>query len=341
MRARLKDVADLAGVSVKTVSNVVNGYVHVSAATRERVELAVKELRYQPNLSARSLRSGRSGIIALALPELSASYFSEIAQRVVEAAERKGWTVLVDATGGDHERERVVASGIRAQLIDGLILSPLSLTSADLAQRVDSTPMVLLGERLRREAADHVNIDNVAAAKEATAHLIGLGRRRIAALGAQQSVHSASARLRLKGYRKALEEAGLPYDPELVVSAPAWHRADGARAALSLAGLAQPPDAIFCFNDMLALGALRALRDSGIGIPDQIAVVGFDDIDEGRYSSPSLTTIAPDKAQIATTAIDLLARRLEAKDDYPPVQVTTKYRLVVRESTAGVNPALE
>lgn len=333
VRARLKDVAERAGVSVKTVSNVVNGYPHISAPTRERVTAALRELDYQPNLSARGLRSGRSGVIALALPELNAAYFAEIAQHVVRAADERGWTVLVDATDGERERERVVASGIRPHLIDGLIFTPLSLTASDLSRRAGDTPLVLLGERLPSTAGDHVAIDNVAAAREATAHLISTGRRRIAAIGAQRSQSGASARLRLKGYCQALEEAGMERREELVVPAAAWHRSDGAAAALALAALPEPPDAVFCFNDLLALGALRALREAGLKVPQDVAVVGFDDIEESRYSTPTLTTIAPDKAEIARTAVDLLARRLSGEADRASTRATPGYRLEVREST--------
>ena len=133
-RAGLKDVARLAGVSVKTVSNVVNDYEHVTPKTRARVEQAIKELNYRPNLSARNLRKGRSGIIALAVPELDIPYFAELARLIVTAAEERGLTVLIDQTGGNREREQLVAEGIRDHLIDGLIFSPLALTADDLVK---------------------------------------------------------------------------------------------------------------------------------------------------------------------------------------------------------------
>ncbi|MFD2351672.1 LacI family DNA-binding transcriptional regulator [Nonomuraea ferruginea] len=148
MQPRLKDVAALAGVSIKTVSNVVNGYPFVKPETRERVERAIAELNYRPNLTARNLRQGRSGVIALAVPDLDIPYFAELATNVITAADRHGWTVLIDQTQGDRAKERLVVSGIRAHLIDGLLFSPLALTAADLAQRADHTPMVLLGERI-------------------------------------------------------------------------------------------------------------------------------------------------------------------------------------------------
>ncbi|MEU1887787.1 LacI family DNA-binding transcriptional regulator [Micromonospora sp. WMMD987] len=332
MRHRLKDVAERAGVSVKTVSNVVNGYQHVRPDTRARVEAAIAELRYRPNLSARNLRKGRTGVIALAVPELDIPYFAELARHVVAAAADHGWTVLIDQTGGGPERERVAAAGIGDHMIDGLIFSPLSLTADDLTG-LDGLPMVLLGERVDHGTADHVVIDNVTAAREMTAHLVSLGRRRIAAVGAQHTPEGAGARLRLAGYTAALAEAGLGYDERLVAATPAWHRADGAAAMRHLLASGARPDAVFCFNDTLALGALRALHEAGLRIPADVAVAGFDDIEDGRFSVPTLTTVAPDKERIARLAVDLLAGRLAGDRDAPPRELTAPHRLTPREST--------
>ncbi|MBO4205463.1 LacI family DNA-binding transcriptional regulator [Micromonospora echinofusca] len=335
MRHRLKDVAELAGVSVKTVSNVVNGYAHVRPETRTRVEQAIAELNYRPNLSARNLRKGRTGVIALAVPELDIPYFAELARHVVTAAAEHDWTVLIDQTGGAREQERVVAAGIRDHLIDGLIFSPLALTAEDLAGGLDGTPMVLLGERIDRGPADHVVIDNVAAARETTAHLIGLGRRRIAAIGAQRTPEGASARLRLAGYTQALAAAGIDYDETLVAPAAAWHRADGAAAVRELLTNGVRPDAVFCFNDTLALGALRALYEHGLRVPEDVAVAGFDDIEDGRFAVPTLTTVAPDKERIARLAVEALAGRLGGERDAPTRELVAPYRLALRESTLG------
>ncbi|MEV1018117.1 MULTISPECIES: LacI family DNA-binding transcriptional regulator [unclassified Micromonospora] len=333
MRHRLKDVAERAGVSVKTVSNVVNGYLHVRPDTRARVEEAIAELNYRPNLSARHLRKGRTGVIALAVPELDIPYFAELARHVVTAAAEYGWTVLVDQqAGGRREQERVVAAGITDHLIDGLIFSPLALTAEDLAS-LDGTPMVLLGERVDHGPADRVVIDNVTAAREITDHLIRLGRRRIAAIGAQRTDEGASARLRLAGYTEALRAAGLAYDETLVASAAAWHRADGAAAMRGLLTTGVRPDAVFCFNDTLALGTLRALHEAGLRVPEDVAVVGFDDIEDGRFSVPTLSTVAPDKEQIARLAVELLANRLDGDRAAPARALKAPYRLELREST--------
>lgn len=337
--ARLKDVAVLAGVSVKTVSNVVNDYPYVRPATRAKVQKAVAELGYRPNMTARNLRSGRSGVIALAVPEVNAPYFAELAHHIVQAAMDRGWTVLVDETGqtGDRalrDRERSAAAGIRGRLIDGVILSPLALDEADLA-RYGSVPLVLLGERLGSHLADHVAIDNRAAAEAATRHLIEVGRRRIAVIGMQPPPYGHSARQRLQGYRAGLATAGIRYDRSLVVPALNWRRADGHAGVAQLLALPRPPDAVFCFNDLLALGAIRALTEAGVRVPDDVAVVGFDDIEESRFSVPTLTTVSPDKAAIAAEAVGHLARRLENGAGSAPEEVLVSYRLEVRESTGG------
>jgi DNA-binding LacI/PurR family transcriptional regulator len=334
---RLSDVALRAGVSVKTVSNVVHGYVHVRPETPARVQAALDELNYRPNLSARSLRQGRSGLIALAVPALDMPYFAELAQIVVDAADERGWTVLVDQTSGDPQREREVASGLRGHLIDGLILSPVALEADELARTPGETPLVLLGERIAGGPLDHVAVDNVAAARAATEHLLGLGRRRVAAIGYQSRQHSSSgvAALRRRGYEEALAAAGLGVDPSLAPRVTDYRRSDGAEAMASLLDLTDPPDAVFCFNDPLALGAMRLLGDRGMRVPEDVAVIGFDDIEDGRYSMPSLSTVAPGKRSIGRTAVEMLDERISRRSDLSPRDVRVEFEVLARESTLG------
>jgi DNA-binding LacI/PurR family transcriptional regulator len=342
MRTRLRDVAAQAGVSVKTVSNVVNGYVHVSPATRARVQAVIDETGYRPNVTARNLRSGRTGVIALAVPELDNPYFAELTRFVVEAAEEHGWTVLIDQTDGLLEREREVAIGFPHHLIDGLILSPTALGRDDLAGRgSDDLPLVLIGEKQGTGPHDHVGIDNVAAAQAATTHLLDLGRRQVAAIGHQpdSSEHSGVAHLRRRGWEAAHRSAGLPVDEALLAEVPAFRPEHGAAAMARLLDHGPTPDAAFCFNDTLALGVLRCLADRGIDVPGDVAVIGLDDVVEGRFAVPRLSTVAPDKRGIARTAVDLLAARLDA-DGSPrePRDVRVGFELVARESSVGGAP---
>jgi DNA-binding LacI/PurR family transcriptional regulator len=329
----LKDVAAIAGVSVRTVSNVVNRFPHVAPDTRARVERALEQLNYRPNLAARNLRRGRSGLIGLVVPEIDSPYFSEVAAHLVLAAEERSWTVLVDQTGGDPARERAFLEGAAAGFVDGLVFSPWGLGAADLRRGAEDIPLVLLGERTSDGVADHIAVDNVAAAVEATEHLIGSGRRRIAAIGLQPHLTNETARLRLEGYRASLRAAGHPSDEQLEVRVAALHRPDGAAAMRSLLTLPEPPDAVFCFNDQLALGAMRAARDAGLDVPRDLAVVGFDDIEDGRYSFPSLTTVSPDKWAIAVRALECLAERLDGKRSESARDIVVPHRLIVRESS--------
>lgn len=337
MGASLRDVAERAGVSMKTVSNVVHGYTFVTPLTRAKVQRALDELDYRPNLSARRLRGGRTGLIALAVPEIRMPYFAELAAQVVRLARDYGWTVLVDETQGTLDNERLVSEGIKSHLVDGLIVSPLALQASDISNRRDRTPLVLLGERLVHAPVDHVSIDNVAGADGAVSHLAQIGRRRIAAIGSQPHVSGGTAALRLDGYRQALRRAGLPYDASLVAPAPSYDRSDGARAMSALLDLPDPPDAVFCLNDLMALGAIRTLHTRGIRIPEQVAVVGFDDIEEGRFSTPTLSTVAPDKEQIARLALRLLERRINDGVSALPQEGYADFQLIPRESTGAAS----
>jgi DNA-binding LacI/PurR family transcriptional regulator len=337
MVVSLKDIAKRAGVSVATVSNVVNGYRPVGAATRQRVQQAIDELGYSPNLSARHLRNGRTGIIALAIPELNNPYFAELADAAIREAGQHGYTVLLDYTDGDREKELLVSQGFRAQVIDGLILSPVQLSRAEVLKRTSGTPMVLVGESVYDVPYDHIAIDNVAASHAATGHLLDLGRRRIAFVGAQADINRQPAHLRLHGYQESLAAAGLPYDPALVVTTDYFGRADGAAGLRRLMALPHPPDAVFAYNDLIAIGVLRAAVELGLRVPADLAVVGFDDIEEGRYSNPTLTTISPDKTGIGSQAVACLIGRLDGSRTAEPAEVQVPYTLVTRESTLGLS----
>ncbi len=333
MSATLKDVADRAGVSFKTVSNVINDHPNVSDKTRQKVLKAVEELRYRPNMTARSLRHGRSGFLAFALPQLTSPYFAALASAVGAAAKRHGLVVLIEETFGEPEREKNVLEGLDSQLIDGVIFSPMAMDAPDVAARRDlSRPMVLLGERGYSEGCDHIAVDNVRAAREVTEHLIDLGRRRIAAVGAETG--TVTGGLRARGYRAALDAAGIGADPSIVVSRLHYDRASGAKAMNALLDSGEPIDAVFCFNDLMALGALRILRDRGYRVPEDVAVAGFDDVEDGRYFSPSLTTVAPDLPFLADEAVRLVVRRLTDADAIPE-SIEVPFEIRIRESTAG------
>ncbi|MEO3752370.1 LacI family DNA-binding transcriptional regulator [Streptomyces sp. B6B3] len=342
-RPRIKDVAARAGVSEKTVSNVINDYAHVSDRTRRVVREAIEELGYRVNLAGRHLRRGHTGIIALVVPELDIPYFAELANRIIAEAERTGLTVLVHRTRADREHELAALDGFGSDFADGVILSPLALTAEDLAGlsgRRGSLPTVLLGERVEPGYADHVAIDNVRAAREATEHLLGLGRRRVLVVGGRDRPGPGTAEARTLGYREALAAAGIA-DAEAVLPVLEFRIPDGAAAVGALLDAADrdgtaPPDALLCLNDQLALGALRTLHERGLRVPEDVAVMGFDDVEGGRFSVPTLTTVSPDKQALAAVAVELLTARIaeSGAPATPPQERVVPHRLVIRESTA-------
>lgn len=332
MAARLRDVAQHAGVSVKTASNVINNYEHVKPSTRAKVLDAIEHLGYRPNLSARQLKYGRSGFLALALPHLDSPYFSELASRFSAAAVARGFIPLLEVTNADVEAERHVLDGVQTHMIDAVVFSPLTVTAEEIAARKDATPMVLLGERAVPTGYDHVAVDSVAAAKAVTEHLIGLGCTRIAAVGRESAQGTAS--VRLDGYLAAMREHGLQVDESLIIGVQNYERDAGYRAMGHLLTLPDPPHAAFCFNDLLAIGALRACADAGVRVPEDVAVAGFDDITEAQYYTPRLTTVRPDIGFLVEEVLRLL-EGLIGKSERQVEDIDVPWSLEVRESTIG------
>ncbi|QNP55778.1 LacI family DNA-binding transcriptional regulator [Tessaracoccus defluvii] len=322
------DVAKLAGVSMRTVSNVVNDYPHVADATRERVERAISELGYRPNLVARNLASGRTGLVALVVPRLEMPYFASLAQQMLEVAEAEGVVLVVQQTHDSHALELKALEGRFGQPIDGIVLSSTTLTDEDIARRRSRLPLVLLGDRVWPESVSAVAIDQVEAAKAAVAHLFSLGRRRVAVVGPGVS---GGSNARWRGWVQAHEEAGVTVDPALQVESEGISGEHGVAAGVHIATAHPRPDAVFCFTDWLALGVIRGLQRAGLSVPEDVAVVGFDDIPYGRASNPTLTTISPDRGQIAAVALRSVLD--QGRVTTPPARHEASWRLVVRESS--------
>ncbi|GAA0926416.1 LacI family DNA-binding transcriptional regulator [Pseudonocardia zijingensis] len=327
----MRDVAVAAGVSPKTVSNVVNDYVHVRPETRALVQRYVEELGYRPQAVGRQLRRGRTGAIALAVPHVDMPYFADLAALLVSAARDRGLTVVVEQTDGDVEREREVAAGFPVRFADALIFSPLSMAPAELALARHDTPMVLLGEHGAAAHADRVDIDSTAIGRTATSHLAAAGRRRIAVVGHQRDPAKIAMKQRVLGYEQALRAAGLPRERSLIRTVSGWDRQPGADAVDAL--LAEHPDvdAVFAANDVLAIGVLSALHRHGRRVPDDVAVIGVDDVPESRFTTPALTTVAIDRAFVVEQALEMITSRL-AEPDLAPRSVVAPHRLVVRGS---------
>ncbi|BDR55260.1 LacI family transcriptional regulator [Bombiscardovia apis] len=334
----MKDVAKRAAVSIKTVSNVVNNYEFVSEATRKKVNKAIQELGYVINVPARNLRLGHTGMIALAIPDLTLPYFAQLSSLVIEEAKKLGLRVLVEPTLYSREGELEALHGAQHSMIDGLIYSPLELGMDDVRELDVPYPLVLLGERIFTPDTDHVATENVEGAKHATTYLINSGCRKIAVIGTHPGEELGSAALRFNGYKEALDEAGIEFDPRLAVPARMWHRLDGENAMNELLDSGLVPDGVVAFNDMLASGALHAIQMRGLKVPDDISVIGFDNSEDSQYLSPALTSISPGLEAVARLSVRVLKDRIDgvqplgiAPDEHVFRKVTST--LVIRNST--------
>ncbi|WP_090031352.1 LacI family DNA-binding transcriptional regulator [Cellulomonas marina] len=330
----MQDVARAAGVSVMTVSNVVNRRPGVRAETRERVLEAVGRLGYGVNLAARSLRQGRTNLIGLAVPEIDVPYFGLLAGLLVRRAAEHGYEVVVEQTGATREEELAALVSSRVRRYDGLVLSAVQLSDADSDLLHGDMPVVVLGERRYDRPVDHVTMANVEGSRDAVAHLIARGCRRVAVLGVSSTGPVDASSQRTQGYREALTAAGLPLDPAL--ERPAAYTLEGGRQAVHrLLDEGVAVDGVFAHTDLLALGAVRGLADRGLRVPDDVRVVGFDDVPWAAHAVPSLTTVDPGHDEMVEATLRLLLGRIagrRGRDEHE--RVVARHRLVERESTA-------
>jgi LacI family repressor for deo operon, udp, cdd, tsx, nupC, and nupG len=325
----MQDVAEHAGVSVRTVSNVVNNYVYVSPEMRERVQASLDQLEYKMDYVARGLRSGRTGMVALVIPQLAEPYFAQLAQAVIRAAAHRGLSVLIEATEDDAETEKRIMKGALATVADGVLLSASQATIED----PPDVPLVLLGEHTATPYGDHVGIDNVAASRTVVRHLLSQGCRVLAALGVNDS---DTAVLRLRGFHEELDAWGIGAAPRLELATSDWSPRGGYEAVARLlsADRRALPEAVFAFNDSLAFGTLRVLRENGVDVPGQVAVAGIDDLVQSAFMDPPLTSLAPDLGEIAESALSALTLQIEGKSGRREYRrKLTSFELKVREST--------
>lgn len=334
MTTTLRHVAELAQVSVKTVSNVVNDRPNVSHDVRRRVEDAIRRLDYRPNLAARALRTGRSGLIALAVPSVEVPGPPGLVDEIIDQAARLGLRVVIEPLWS--LRRRAVSAG--NPRVDAVLLSAETVTPELVDTHVpDGVPLVVLAENPDGRH-DCVALDATLAARDATEHLLRTGRRRIAAVGAHPGEAGGPPQPRTIGYRQAVRRAGLRLPAGYLATTTCRRHADGYRATQTLLNGDQRPDAIFCYNDRLAGGAIRAVADAGLRVPQDVAVIGVGDSEEGRYSRPTLSTVAIDPAYIARHALELLTRRLRAPAG-PTSRIVVPHAVLPRESTGPGEPS--
>ena len=339
MSVTIRDVARLAGVSVATVSRVLNASAPVRDATRTRVLEVALELRFSPNSAARSLSRQRAGALGVILPDLYGEFFSELLRGIDQEAQRANHSLLVSSS---HHDSRGIEAAVRAMRgrVDGLMVMAPDVSAPLLAAVLpEGVPAVLLNGPAVDADVDEITVDNFGGARAMSRHLVGLGHVRIGFIAGAARNHEACERER--GYREALREAALPCDAALEVRGDftedgGWH---GARALLALD---EPPSVIFAANDAMAVGALSALREAGVAVPADVAVVGFDDIPVARFLNPPLTSVRVGIAALGERAAALLLAALAERS--PPGRARRRdvlpAELVIRDSCGASSVSL-
>ncbi|MBP7960357.1 MAG: LacI family DNA-binding transcriptional regulator [Caldilineaceae bacterium] len=332
MPVTMRDVAERAGVSIKTVSRVVNEQGEISEATRQNVLAVIKELRYRPNLLARGLVTQRTNTIGLVIGDITNPFFSEVARGVQDVARAEGYNIFLANTDSLPDDERKVLRSLADHAVDGIIIFPNSDNEeliGELASR--EQPIVLVNYLLNHEHVGLVTTDLYAGSRLAVDHLAAKGHQHIGMLAGSNLVVGNNQGRRLRGFRDGLAAYGLPDNPDYVRISPG--NMEGGHAA-ALALLAQHPQitAIYAYNDLLAMGALQACRQMGKRVPDECALIGFDDILMVSLVNPSLTSVRIDKSNLGQQAMHQLLSMIR-NPDQPPAPIVLGVDLVIREST--------
>lgn len=328
--ATLHDVAREAHVSLATVSHVINGTRFVSAETRQRVLDAIERLHYEVNSVARSLKRDHSQAIGLLISDIANPFFTSLVRGVEDVAQEAGYTVVLCNTDEDPAKELRYLHLLRQKRVDGVLIAPTGVRHKYLDHLVEvSFPLVCFDRALPDLPCDSVVLDNVAGAYQAVTHLIQLGHQRIGIVTGLPRVGTTGGRL--EGYRRALRAHGLAEDPELIREGNGRH-SGGFQQTLALLDLAHPPTALFSTNNLMTLGALAALALRGVRVPEDMAIVGFDDFEWADVLHPHLTTVAQPTYEIGQTAAQLLLARIEHRAEGTPRQIVLSPRLITRES---------
>ena len=336
--ANIKDVALHASVSVTTVSHVVNGTRFVSEVARQRVEAAVRELGYVPSAVARSLKHNTTRTFGMVIPNNSNPYFAEIIQGVEARCFAAGYNVILCNSNDDPERQAAYLRVLAEKRIDGLIFV---VTGSDAVVRATlggiNTPLVLLDREVSGVSSDLVEVNHVLGSQMATEHLLELGHPRVACISGPPGLSPSSQRR--AGWKDALEKAGVERKESDLARGDFTARG-GYLAMQTLLKRRPRPTAVFACNDLMAVGALTAAREAGIAVPQQLSIVGFDDIELAAFSAPPLTTVAQPKLEIGTLAAELLLERVSASRSESR-RVILDPKIKVRGTTAAYQPTKE
>jgi DNA-binding LacI/PurR family transcriptional regulator len=327
----IKDIARLAGVSHSTVSRALQESSLVNARTAEKIRLIADQIGYRVSAVARGLATARTRTVGLVVTSIADPFVGDVAGGIEDAANTCGYSVLLANSHADPEREVAVVRSFEERRVDGVIVtaSRVGALYVPMLSRM-RVPVVLINNQHPAEFAHSVMIANLEASREATGHLVHLGHRRIAYLGDRFGRQSDTERF--AGYRQALDEADIPFQPALVVHGDGKPEG-GIEAMGRLLELSAPPTAVFCYNDMTALGALKRIRAQGLAVPRDISLVGFDDLYIARYTDPPLTTVRQPKWEMGRLAMEELIRLLQGSQSEHVIRVPGE--LVIRESTAA------
>jgi len=329
-RATIREVARRAGVSYQTVSRVINNHPMVAASTRALVREAIAELNYHPNAQAVGLSRNRSDIIGVITHSIASPFFAQIVDGTAQALQSRGRFMLLACAEMTSQLE-TIDSLQRSRRIDGIIIILPISTSLEAAQQLATSQFPLVLVDLQYDVdANYISVDNRYGAYCATEHLIELGHRRIGLISGP--LIQPVSHLRIAGYQDALRKHGLPYDPTLVVHGNFAH-SGGEAGAVHFLALENPPTAIFACNDQMAFGTVRTLRRHGMRVPEDISVIGFDDIAEASISYPPLTTIRQPLCEMGRLAADYICRVIDGVEK-GRLQLTLTPELIVRKSTA-------
>ena len=330
----IQDVAKAAGVSPMTVSNVLNAHPHVRESTRQKVLAAVEELDYRVNAAARNLRTGRTGTIGLAVPNIGDHYFARLAALVATIAGEEGYRVEIEHTDAVRERELEAMTLSQNRMHDGLLLSTVGLGPEDKGLLRVDYPVVLLGEGIFDGPLDHIAMPNIDGSYAATAHLVAQGSRNVAIFDVRFTLSDSVRDLRLEGYQQALRDAGIAPDPQLFFDVTDFTMAEGYRAAQHVVASGIQVDGVFCPTDGVAIGALRGFADVGIRVPEDVRVIGFDDLPESDFVTPRLSSVSPAHEVTARTAVTFLLERIRGAAPDDAREFVTPFELRARASTA-------
>jgi len=327
----IKDVARAANVSVATVSRVLNGSGPVSDETRRLIREVAGRMRYVPHSGARSLITSKTETLGVLLPDLYGEFFSEIIRGMDDTAQKHKFHLLISRAYADRHGIETAMRAMRGR-VDGVVAMSPDLDEKSLLNLPSTIPVVLLCSVPRGNEIDSLTIQNCRGAKEMVAHLVSLGHRRIAIIKGSPRNYDAAERLR--GYRMVLREAGIAPDPGLEMEGD-FTEAAGYSAALKLLTRRDRPTAIFAANDSMAIGALSALRESGVDVPGEMAVGGFDDIPLARYMDPPLSSVHVPIRDLGARAVELLLHGITHKNDHTRRRERVSTELVIRRSTSG------